>query len=655
MHTLTAADPETRSADIVGDNLLRLRELFPEAFAEGRVDFDVLRQLLGNAVDDREEKYGLNWHGKRRARQLALTPSTGTLRPCPEESLDWENTRNLMVEGDNLEVLKLLQKSYAGKVKLIYIDPPYNTGNDFVYQDDFRDNIRNYLEVTGQLDEAHRPISSNTAASGRFHTDWLNMIYPRLKLAKSLLCHDGAILVSINDNEAAKLRTVMDELFGEENFVGQIVWQRSKKGDAKLIATVHEYVLCYVRNKDAVLASGIWRRKKEGVDGVLAQYESFKAQFGGDHGRIREAMLNWYRALDDSDPRKAHRHYNWSDDRGLYFAADFAGPDDGRPNRPRHDILHPVTGKPCKKPSTGWRWDEAKTRWALEQMPPRIHFGPDETTIPNRKSYLEEIDSEPFSSVFYRDGRSATLEVERLIGAGWFPFPKNTEVLADFVELTTDPHDIVLDFFAGSGSTGHAVWKLNVAHRSERRFILVQLPEPTEKERFRTIADITKERLRRAAAELAAEHTDFDGDLGFRVFKLDSSNIRPWEPDPEDIEHTLESSVEHLKAGRTGQDVLYELLLKLGLDLAVPIETREIAGKALHSVGAGTLLVCLADGVARDEAEALALGIAAWHGELAPEGDSHAVFRDSAFADDVAKTNLTAILHQHGIEHVRSI
>ena len=653
MKTLTAEDPETKSPDIVEENIGQLKVLFPEAFTEGKVDFDVLKQLLGGAVDELEEKYGLNWHGKRRARQLALAPSTGTLRPCPEDSVDWDTTRNLMIEGDNLEVLKLLQKSYAGKVKLIYIDPPYNTGQDFVYPDNFQDNIKNYLELTGQIDGNGNKIASNTEASGRFHTDWLNMMYPRLKLAKGLLHPAGAIFVSCDDNELSRLLLLLSEIFGEENFIAQVIWQRSKKGDSKLIAVVHEYLVCFARDKSAVLEQGVWRRPKEGADEVLAKYAELRQSLGVNHGAIRTAMMDWYRQLPDTDPRKAHKHYNWSDDRGLYFAADFAGPDDGRESRPRHDILHPVTVKPCKKPSTGWRWDQEKTNWALAQVPTRIHFGPDETTIPTRKSYLFEIDSEPYSSVFYRDGRSATLEVEGLVGKGWFQFPKNTDVLSELVELVTKTDDIVLDFFAGSASMGHAVMKVNIAHNSARRFVMVQLPEPTGREEYKTIAHIAKKRLQRAGEQLKTNRPDVD--VGYRVFKLDSSNIRAWEPNRDDLPKTLQDSIEHLKADRNENDILFELLLKLGLDLTVAIEQKAIAGKTLHNIGAGTLLVCLAERIATAEVEPLALGIVAWHKELAPAGETSVVFRDSAFADDVAKTNLTAILQQHGLENVRSL
>jgi adenine-specific DNA-methyltransferase len=416
---------------------------------------------------------------------------------------------------------------------------------------------------------------------------------------------------------------------------------------------VHEYLVCYVRDKGAVLEQGVWRRPKEGADEVLEKYTQLRQRLGSDHEAIRAEMMDWYRQLPDSDPRKAHKHYNWSDDRGLYFADNFAGPDDGRESRPRHDILHPVTGRPCKKPSTGWRWDQTKTDWALAQVPPRIHFGEDETTIPTRKSYLFEIDSEPYSSVFYRDGRSATLEVEGLVGQGWFQFPKNTDVLSELVELVTKRDDTVLDFFAGSGSMGHAVMKANAAHGSSRRFVLVQLPEPTGRDEYKTIFEITKKRLVEAGRNVRAAHPDVD--VGFRIFKLEGSNIRAWSPNPDDLTGTLMDHAEHLVPNRSEQDVLYELLLKLGLDLTVPVESRQIAGKTVHNVGAGALMVCLADGIDRETAESLALGIAEWQKSLAPAGGTKLVFKDSAFADDVAKTNLAAILNQHGLVDVRSI
>ena len=343
------------SPNIVQDNLQRIRQLFPGCVTEASgengelrlaIDFDQLRQELADSVvEGAQERYLLTWPGKREALLTANSPIAKTLRPSRDESVDFDSTRNLFIEGDNLDALKLLQETYLGKVKLVYIDPPYNTGKDFIYKDDFSTDVGDYLQQSSQTDSEGGRLVANTEANGRFHSDWLSMIYPRLKLARNLLRDDGAILISIDDNEADNLRKVCDEVFGEENFVGQIVWQRSKKGDSKLIAKVHEYILCYVRDKDSVIANGPWRRPKEGADQVLAKYAELRASLGSDHEAIRAEMQAWYKQLPSDDPRKAHKHYNWSDDRGLYFAADFAGPDDGRESRPRHDILHPVTGK----------------------------------------------------------------------------------------------------------------------------------------------------------------------------------------------------------------------------------------------------------------------------------------------------------------------
>jgi adenine-specific DNA-methyltransferase len=650
MKRLTLDSPELKSADLVAENIERLKELFPEAFAnEGKIDFDVLRQLLGDRVDDGEERYGLNWHGKRAARQLALTPSTGTLRPFPEESVDWDTTQNIFIEGDNLEVLKLLQKSYAGKVKLIYIDPPYNTGKDFVYPDNFQDSIKNYLDLTGQIEGGQR-ITSNTEASGRFHTDWLNMMYPRIKVAQTLLGPTGAVFVSCDDNELPRLLQMMDELFGEDNFVAVVVWQRSKKGDAKLIANVHEYIVCYTRDKAATINSGLWRRPKDGAAEVLSRYSAACKEHANDHAAIRTAMMAWYRSLADDDPRKAHKHYNWSDDRGLYFAADFAGPDDGRESRPRHDIFHPVTGKPCKKPSTGWRWDPEKTAWALAQVPPRIHFGEDETTIPTRKSYLFEIDSEPYSSVFYRDGRSATLEVEGLIGPGWFQFPKNTDVLEEIATLASGPNDLILDFFAGSGSTAHAVFKANQRTGAQRRWIAIQLPEPTGRNEFKTIANIAIRRIAEASKQIRSAGTE--GDYGFRVFRLDSGNVRPWEASRETLAEALKAAVDHVKSDRTEDDLLYDMIIKHGIDLCAAIDEKQIGDHKVRSVGGGAVFACFGSRITAADVEQLADGIAKWRDDLAPANPelSRVVFRDSAFESDVAKTNLALILKERGFD-----
>ena len=667
MEKIVAGDPETRSVDLLAENLERLKALFPEVFSEGKVDFRTLRQLLGDTVDDGEEKYGLNWHGKRRARQLALTPSTGTLRPCPEDSVDWDTTQNLMIEGDNLEVLKLLRKSYAGKVKLIYIDPPYNTGKDFVYPDDYTDGLKNYFVLTGQVDDEGRNISSNTEASGRFHTRWLNMLYPRLRLARDLLRPDGAIFCSCDEAEHPRLREMMDELFGQENFVADLVWAAGRKNDSRLISVSHEYIVCYVRDAEYLAEHRIvWRQRKRGLEDIYAVHKRLSQRYGSDYESITSGLKSWYRQLADSHPAKAHKHYCYADARGVYFPSDISWPGGGGPD---YEVLHPRTRKPVRVPSRGWKTpDPEKMQEWIDND--RIHFGSDEDSVPCIKSYLSERERQTPYSVFYKDGRAATKRLRKLMDGDHFDFPKDEMVIQEIVEMMTSSDDIVVDLFAGSGTTGHATIVQNSADAGRRRFILVQLPEPLDPgnrnqkvaaefcDRLcvpRNIAELTKERLRRAARKLKEENPSYEGDLGFRVFKLDTSNMRVWNPKPDDLEGALRSSLGHIEPGRTEQDILCELLLKLGLDLCAPVETRIIAGKSVYAVGAGTLIACLDEAISRDDSEPLALGIADWHDELSSVGESIIIFRDSAFCDDVAKTNLAEILGQRGLGNVRSL
>lgn len=630
MKPLISQDPETRSADLLTGNIEQLKSLFPEAFTEGKVDFDVLKQLLGGLVEEREEKFGLNWHGKRRARQLALTPSTGTLRPCPEESVDWETTQNLMIEGDNLEVLKLLQKSYAGKVKLIYIDPPYNTGKDFVYPDNFQDNIKNYLELTGQTDESGKKLSANTEASGRFHTDWLNMMYPRLKLARNLLREDGVIFVSIADHEIHNLRSMMDEVFGPENFIATVVWHKmdSPKNTAIHFSEDHDYILVFAKDGEIWQPNGLERT---------------------------EAMIARYRNP-DNDPR------------GVWLLSDLAARNFYAQGR------YPITtksGRVIPGPPAGSYWRVSRERFDELDKDNRIWWGESGDNRPGIKRFLADVRKGVVPQTYWPwkdvgSTRNAKQELSQIMGSeageDLFITPKPTRLIERMLQIGTETadNDIVLDFFAGSGTTGHSTLTANARDNGNRRHILIQLPEPTGDSNCCTLAELTKERLRRAGKKTREENPLFAGDLGFRVFKLASSNIRAWEPDREDMALTLENSVEHLKTDRTEQDILYELLLKLGLDLCVPIETKQVEGGAkrtheIHSIGGGALFVCLSSVIPQADVEPLALGIAEWHQDLKPAGDTTIVFRDSAFSDDVAKTNLTAILNQHGLETVRSL
>ncbi|SOE81311.1 adenine-specific DNA-methyltransferase [Caballeronia arationis] len=698
MQNFEAHSPETQSADLIADNIARLKSLFPELLTEGangaEINVDVLRQLVGDIAADGEEKYGLNWHGKRRARQMALTPSTGTLRPCVEDSVDWLTTKNLMIEGDNLEVLKLLQKSYAGQIKLIYIDPPYNTGSDFVYPDNFQDNIQNYLELTGQV-ESGRKISSNTEASGRFHTDWLNMIYPRLKLSYNLLSIDGVILVSIDEHEITNLRRVMDELFGEENFISCLTWEKGRKNDAKFFSNGHEYVVVYAKSQGRLREiKTLWREEKPGARDIWEEYLSLRTKHGDKQDLIEKDLQAWYANLPKAHPAKKWSRYKRVDQHGPWRDRDISWPGGGGP---RYDVLHPVTHQPCAVPERGWIYStpEEMQRQIKAGL---VEFRADHTEPPFRKAHIrpipqeielteavdeveedesEEDEEEQFAtqvrgSYFYKQSQVSVKYLRTLLGKKVFNNPKDTDEIGRLIRYTTsdDPNAIVLDFFAGSGTTGEAVIRLNCDDGARRRYIMVQLPEPldpTAKEqkvaakfcdeigRPRYITELTKERLRRASAKISAERPEWKGDVGFRVFKLDTSNIRAWNPNRDDLPKTLLDHAEHILPDRTEADIVYELLLKLGLDLCIPMESRDIAGKTVGSIGGGVLMACLSEKITREDVEPLAQGIVAWHKELAPASDTTCVFRDNAFADDVAKTNLAAILEQYGIQNVRSL
>ena len=642
MKKLTAQDPEAQSTDIVAENIDQIKSLFPEVFTEGRIDFEVFKQLLGASVDDREEKYGLNWNGKRSARQLALTPSTGTLRPYPDESVNWDTTQNLMIEGDNLEVLKLLQKSYTGKVKLIYIDPPYNTGKDFVYPDNFQDSIRNYLELTGQVEDGKK-LSSNTESSGRFHTDWLNMMYPRLKLARNLLREDGIIFVSIDDHEISNLRSICNEVFGEEGYKGTIVRTTGQTTgqDSGGLGSSFDYVVVYAKNSEVEL-SGLPLDSND-----LERYQE-------EDERGKYAL--WQLRKTGSNDRRTDRP-------NMFFAIKSPDGEDVWP-------IGPTGYESC------WRFDpKGYSRLATENYivwRKRDKRSNDEWW-PYVKTYLDGRTKRP--SPLWDDlegSKKASIDLRDLLGENVFNNPKPVGVVKRILQVLPEPSIdcLVLDFFAGSGTTAHAVFNLNQQDFGNRKFILVQLPEqlnPGDKDqkagadfcdsigRPRTIAELTKERLRRAAAKIKADHPDWQGDTGFRVFKLDSSNIRDWDPNSENLEQSLRDLIEHIKMDRTENDILYELLLKLGLDLCVPIEKRTIAGKAVHSIGGGVLMVCLAETINREEVEPLAQGIVDWHKKLAPTGDTTIIFRDSSFVNDVVKTNLAAIFEQSGIKNLRSL
>lgn len=628
-------DPETdgSTANIIEQNVAKLRELFPDIVTEGKIDFDALRETLGDYIDDRQERYSFTWNGKSLARRIAQTPSTGTLRPCPEESVNWDTTQNLFIEGDNLEVLKLLQKSYHKRVKMVYIDPPYNTGNEFIYPDKFADNLHTYLRYTGQTDDEGFKLSANAETSGRYHTNWLNMMYPRLKLARNLLREDGVIFISIDDIEVANLRKLCDEVFGEENFVANVVWQKkyAVSNDDPGIAPMHDHILVYQRSSD--------------FERLLLPRT--------------EKQLTRYTNLDD-DPRGL-----WSSDNYVSNKSRF--------ERPTlwYAIKHPKTGDDVwPDESAVWRYSKEKHLQMVEEN--RLYWGPDRSyEKPRLKRFLSEIQDGvvpstwwPFEDVGHND--EGQKETGELIGKKVFSTPKPVRLIRRMLTLAAKPGDLILDFFAGSCATAQAAMEADAEDNGGRRFIMVQLPEPTGREDYATIAEIGKERIRRAIKKIKAEQaekakdakTRLPGtnepvsalDLGFKVFKLNASNIKPWDADFDNVREALLNAVENIKPDRTEADVLYELLLKYGLDLAVPIEERKIDGKTVYIIGAGALIVCLADKVSLDVVD----GIAKLKAELKPEV-MRVVFKDAGFKDDVVKTNAVQILRQAGIEDVKSL
>ena len=562
------------SANIADEQRQKLKELFPEIFTEGaKIDFERLKLTLGEMVDPGKERFGMNWPGKADCFKIIQQPSIATLTPSREESIAFDTTENLFIEGDNLEVLKLLQKSYFGKIKMIYIDPPYNTGNDFIYPDNYSESLDTYLRYTGQIDDEGRKYSTNTEADGRFHSKWMNMMYPRLFLARNLLREDGVIFISIDDGEVRNLRSICDEVFGEENFVANVVWQKkyAVSNDDPGIAPMHDHILVY------------------------QQSENFERNLLPR----TEKQTSRYTNL-DNDPRG-----DWSSDNYVSNKS--------RQERPTlwYPIRHPKTGEEVwPEESAVWRYSREKH----EQMERegRLYWGPDMSyKRPRLKRFLSEIKDGvvpstwwPFQEVGHND--EGQKETAKLLGPKIFTTPKPIRLLKRMIDLGCGKRDLVMDFFAGSGATGHAVLDLNREDGGNRKFILVQLPEPTGREDYRTIADITKERIRRVIKKTKEEHEGakdlFSGDkpaldLGFKAFKLQPSNFKLWDgevtKDKDSIEKQLALFVEHINPKSTQEDILYEILLKSGFPLATRIEKIELAKKTVFSLADGSMFICL--------------------------------------------------------------
>ncbi|HHK9581652.1 TPA: site-specific DNA-methyltransferase [Citrobacter braakii] len=652
------------SPNLTQDNIARIRDLFPGCVTEAKgedgsvklaVDFDQLRQELSDSiVEGPQERYHLNWPGKREALLTANAPIAKTLRPVREESVDFDTTKNLFIEGDNLDALKLLQETYLGKVKMIYIDPPYNTGKDFVYRDNFSETTEDYFSHSLQTDDIGNRLVANRDSNGRFHSVWLSSLYSRLSIARNLLRQDGVVIISIDEVEHSNLRRLCDEIFGSQNFCGEIVWKNSSKNDQSFISVQHEYFVVYVRDKQA--NSGEWLEKKQGLDEIYKAFEGFKKEFGFDWKKIHQAALDWQKELPASSPILDSKHYSWMDERGVYFPDNISGPNDGQYV---YDVDHPITGKKVKQPSRGWFCPKEKLVKLISEN--RVHFGPDESTVPCLKTYLKNTEYVSLTSLRVLDSRAASNRLRDLFGEKIFTNPKDELLLADFFRaMNVKDNDIVLDFYAGSGSTAHAIWELNRSSGSNCRWISVQIAEnlletltvatgaakkitqnairllngldlPT------TIAEISKERLRRAG-RLTLDGkvlNGWGGDIGFRVFKVETSNMADVYYSPDALDNAkFDLFVDNIKPDRTPEDLLFQVMLDWGVDLALPINKQSIQGKDVFFVDGNALAACFDASGSIDEA---------FVKELAKYQPLRVVFRDAGYKNSAVKINVEQI------------
>lgn len=669
--------------DIAEENIQRLKTIFPDVFTEGKVDLEKLQQVLGDYVEDSNERYNFTWNGKGRALRLSQTPSLGTLRPCKEESKDWDNTQNLYIEGDNLEVLKLLQKSYHSKVKMIYIDPPYNTGKDFVYPDDFHDSLENYKKLTGQVDSEDNRISTNTEASGRYHTDWLNMMYPRLRLARNLLSDDGVIFISIDDNEVDNLKKICNEVFGEDNFINCIAVKLSEPSGVKMahieqrLPKLKEYVLVYSKNggyrfNDIRLEKEKWDNEYRTL--LIGLTESEMEQISlvvGNADRTNDDIKNVGELLKKASYIGISEYFRSND-----ISLDSEKEEFKRKNAWR--IFQTVSMGSGTTDSI----NIARESWREQVFFPYITASGGMYIIKgdydslNRKPRIQVLLAKDYLTYhpcdFWTDIRTTGLDNE-----GSITFKNGKKPIAllrrliDLIEV--EEEEIFLDFFSGSGTFAEAVMQCNFVDGRERKFILVQIAESLQLSlqsamdtnskkaiqqtiqfldsirKPHNICEIGKERIRRAGEKIKEENKDKENivnlDIGFKVLKLDTSNIRKWQPDRDNLEQSLLDYVDNYMEGRTELDVVYEIMLKYGLDLTYPVDEFTLAQKKVYSIGFGMLMICLDDEITTEVAK----GILEKVKELAPES-TRVVFKDNGFKTDSNKTNIKEILKCGGIE-----
>lgn len=629
----------------------KLSEIFPSCVKDGQVDFKALIEELGKYVDTKE-RYELTWAGKQNAKKKANEDIVGrTLKYIPEDSKNPEATENLYIEGDNLEVLKLLRYSYYNKIKVIYIDPPYNTGNDFVYNDNFVQEKTDSDKSEGDVGEDNEKFIINQKSSNRFHANWLNMIYPRLKIAKDLLSEDGIIIISIDENEHNNLKLLCDDILDEQNFAGEIIWKNSTKNDQAYISMQHEYILFYVRNKE--INKGEWQEKKEGLDEIFKAFEGFRKECGTDWAAIHKKALAWYKQFPESNPISNSKHYTWYDDiKGVYFPDNISGPNDGQYV---YDIIHPITGKAVKIPSRGWFCPEESMKIKIKEG--KIHFGKDETTVPCLKTYLKNTQYQSLTSIKFKDGRIASKNLRNLLGGKYFSNPKDPELLANILKsIGFQSDDIILDFFSGSSTSAESVIQLNAEDGGKRKFIMVQIPETVnEKDNKESydflkalkkpfnICEIGKERIRRAGEKILAENKDKEGienlDVGFKVFKTADTNIRWFSEAMKGSLTPLEETTNDkdkldFNDGFTDIDVVYEILLRhRDIPLSSKVENLREIGKRTYMF-ADVVVVCLETEITEEIVDKIAA--------IEPM-PIKIIFRDSAFGDNISLKENTMI------------
>ena len=633
--------------NVVNDNLKALEQLFPSVVKDGQLDVKALKEELGDFEEVTTEKYELNWAGKQNAKKIVQQGiGNKTLKFLAKDSKNADTTENIYIEGDNLEVLKLLRQNYYNSIKMIYIDPPYNTGNDFVYNDTFKMDKEESDKAEGIISENNEKLQKNQKSTNRYHANWLNMMYPRLKLARDLLTDDGVIFISIDDNEQANLKRLCDEIFGEENFVSNLVWASGRKNDSKYISNSHEYMLCFVKNiENLKLNSIIWREKKKGLEEIYSFYNELKKTYETNYKKMSEELKKWYKNLPESHSSKSHSHYSLIDEKGIFFTDNISWPGGGGP---KYDVLHPITQKPVKIPSRGWVY---ATRERMEEMIKmgKVYFGEDENTVPCLKAYLSDREYTTPYSVFYKDGRASTKRLRNLMEKSVFQNPKDEEIIKNIMEfINFDKNDTILDFFSGSATTAHAVMQLNSEDNGNRKYIMVQLPETTDekseafKAGYKNIAEIGKERIRRAGEKIKQEIEEYNSnlklgeepkkvpDIGFKVFKVDDTNIKWYDlenfneesqysfDDPDSLDFVL---------GSNDIDIVYEIMLRQNdVPLSESLEVLTDIGNRTY-LYASTYLICLETEITEQMVEKLA--------SLEPLPIKF-VFRDSAFKDNIS-------------------